>query len=58
MNTVISISLPFFALIFVGYGAGRSRIIGESAREGLNTFVYYFALPGLLFIKVADSQVQ
>ena len=58
MNTIISISLPFFALIFAGYGAGRSRIIGESAREGLNTFVYYFALPGLLFIKVADSQVR
>ncbi|MES9967810.1 MAG: AEC family transporter [Sedimenticola sp.] len=58
MDTVISISLPFFALIFVGFGAGRYRLIGDSAREGLNTFVYYFALPALLFIKVADSQVQ
>lgn len=35
----------FFALIFCGYGARRLRVLGGAAIAGVNTFVFYFALP-------------
>lgn len=55
MQAVIDIALPFFALIFTGYGAGRSRLFGANALAGLNTFAFYFALPALLIVKVSEA---
>lgn len=55
MQSVIHIALPFFALIFLGYGAGRSRLFGRGALAGLNTFAFYFALPALLVVKVSQA---
>lgn len=55
MQAVISIALPFFALIFVGYGAGRSRLFGANALAGLNTFAFFFALPALLVVKLSQA---
>lgn len=57
MNAVITIALPFFALIFTGYAAGRWRILGQPAIAGLNAFVYYFALPALLIIAVSQADI-
>ncbi|MEX0374179.1 AEC family transporter [Spiribacter pallidus] len=51
MQAVINLALPFFALIFTGYLAARSRILNETAVSGLNGFVFYFALPALLLVK-------
>jgi predicted permease len=42
-------TLPFFAIIAVGYGAGRSRFFPEEATAWLTRFVFYFALSALLF---------
>jgi len=52
---ILTVSLPIFALIFSGYGAGRLRLLNEPAIVGLNGFVFYFALPALLFIKMAEA---
>ena len=41
--------LPFFALIGLGYGAGRSRFFPEEATAWLTKFVFYFALSAMLF---------
>jgi len=57
MQTVLTITLPFFALIACGYLAGRAGIIGEASRAGLNNFVFYFALPVLLFSLMARSDL-
>lgn len=53
MEIVLNIALPFFALIFCGFAAGHFRILGEAAISGINSFVYYFALPALLFVKMS-----
>ena len=58
MYAVFNIALPFFALIFTGYAAGRSRVLPASAVGGLNAFVFYFALPALLVVKVAEAPVE
>ena len=42
-------TLPFFALIGLGWFAGRIRIFPEVATEYLTRFVFYFALSAMLF---------
>jgi malonate transporter len=40
---------PFFALIGVGYWAGRTRFFSAQATADLTKFVFYFALSAMLF---------
>jgi malonate transporter len=42
-------TLPFFALIGLGYGAGRTGFFPEEATAWLTRFVFYFALSAMLF---------
>ena len=42
-------TLPFFALIGAGWLAGRTRFFPEEATVWLTKFVFYFALPAMLF---------
>ena len=55
MQTILNTALPFFALIFCGYGAGRFKILSEASIAGVNTFVFYFALPAFIFNLLATS---
>lgn len=55
MQAILSISLPFFGLIFCGFAARRTSLLPESAVAGLNAFVFWFALPALLFYKLATT---
>jgi malonate transporter len=50
-------TLPFFALIGVGYLAGRTRFFSEEATAYLTRFVFYFALSGMLFGFAANLDV-
>ena len=47
-------TLPFFALIGLGYGAGRTRFFTQEATAYLTKFVFYFALSAMLFRFSAD----
>lgn len=49
MESILSVTVPFFALVLCGYLAAHRHVLPESAIPGLNTFVLYFALPCLLF---------
>ena len=42
-------TVPFFALIGLGYGAGRMRFFPPEATAWLTKFVFYFALSAMLF---------
>ncbi len=42
-------TLPFFALIGIGYWAGRTRFFTKEATAYLTKFVFYFALSAMLF---------
>jgi predicted permease len=42
-----------FGLILAGFLAGRFRALGPESTEALNKFVYWFALPALLFVGMA-----
>jgi malonate transporter len=57
MQSILNTALPFFALIFCGYGAGRLRLLDETAAAGVNTFVFFFALPAFLFGLMSSSPI-
>lgn len=42
-------TLPFFAIVGLGYLAGRTRFFSEEATAYLTKFVFYFALSAMLF---------
>ncbi len=42
-------TIPFFALIGLGYGAGRTGFFTEEATAYLTKFVFYFALSAMIF---------
>lgn len=42
-------TLPFFAIIALGYASGRTGFFSEEATAYLTRFVFYFALSALLF---------
>ncbi len=49
MNSVNSLVIPIFGLIFLGFFAARMRPHHERGLDWLNTFVLYFALPSLFY---------
>jgi malonate transporter len=57
VQTILNTALPFFALIFCGYGAGRFKILSEASVAGVNAFVFYFALPAFIVNLLATSRL-
>jgi predicted permease len=57
MDVVLNVAFPFFALIFGGYGAARFEALAPAAVIGLNSFVFWFALPAMLFMKMSAAPV-
>lgn len=56
MNVLLEIILPFFALMACGYFCQARGILGERGTDILNGFVYWFALPALLFRVMASVE--
>lgn len=48
-------SLPFFALVLAGWAAGRFGVLDAGAANGVNRYVYFFALPAFLFLHMAGA---
>ncbi len=54
MQAFLDIVLPIFAIVAVGYACGRLKLLGAASSEALNGFVYWVALPALLFQAMAN----
>ncbi|MFD2204130.1 AEC family transporter [Kiloniella antarctica] len=57
MITSLEIVLPIFAIILCGYFVGRKEWVTASALKGLSHFVYYLAIPALLFRTMARGNI-
>ncbi|WP_369856739.1 AEC family transporter [Candidatus Thalassolituus haligoni] len=59
MSILIDTVFPVFLIILAGFLAGKFRICGSEAAKALNDFVFWFAMPCLLFkaMAVVDPQV-
>ena len=55
MEPVFNVVLPVFAIILAGFLCGRFGVLGEESTGALNGFVYYVALPVLLFHAMASA---
>jgi predicted permease len=58
LSTILGVALPFFAVLLCGMLAARYRLIDNAGVIGLNAFVFWFALPALLFHKVAITPFE
>ncbi|KAF1054589.1 MAG: hypothetical protein GAK43_00780 [Stenotrophomonas maltophilia] len=55
MHTVITVVLPIFALILVGWLCRKTNRLGASAASELNRFVVWLCLPAMLFKVTATA---
>ncbi len=58
MGEVISLTGPFFGLIFLGFAVGRIARKPASGLEWLNIFILYVALPALFFKLIAATPFE
>ena len=49
MQSILTVTIPFFALVLLGYAAAQRGVLPEEAIPGLNVYVLFFALPCMLF---------
>lgn len=57
MAHILAIVFPIFSLIGLGYLSRRLRLLPEGAAAALSSYVYYFSLPALLYLKVSEVPV-
>ncbi len=57
VSVIVNVALPVFAIIVAGVAAGRLKALGPASSEALNGFVYWVALPALLFLGAARTPV-
>lgn len=57
MHAFANVALPVFGIILAGYLAGRQGLLGGESSRALNGFVYYVALPALIFVSMARLPV-
>lgn len=57
VEPILNIVLPVFAIVATGYFCGRRGLLGDDSSRALNSFVYWVALPALLFRAMATVDV-
>ena len=58
MSEIISLVLPFFGVIFLGFGVAKWRHQPAEALGWMNTFIIYVALPCLFFQLLSRTPVE
>lgn len=58
LMSVISIVLPIFVLVAVGYVAALRGLLSETAQRGISEFAFNYAMPALLFRGIANAGVM
>ena len=56
MDVALSLVLPIFGIIAVGYAGARTKLISHAGVDGLDTYVFTFAMPALLFRNLANTE--
>ncbi len=58
MIDVLNLALPFFGLIFIGFGCGKLKQIPDTALAWMNFFIVYVALPALFYRIIAQTPLE
>jgi hypothetical protein len=57
VQTILGVTVPFFALVLFGYVAARRRWVPIEAVPAFNGFLLYFAVPAMLFRFAANTPI-
>jgi malonate transporter and related proteins len=57
MLAVLEVTAPIFALIFAGFMAPRLKLLPPNGVASINGFVFYFALPAMLFRIISQQSL-
>lgn len=57
MQALFDVVIPVFAIVACGYICGQRKLLGVESSEALNGFVYWVALPALLFGAMAKIEL-
>lgn len=55
LSIAVDVIVPVFGLVVVGFAFVRFGLLGEEGLKGLTRFVFYLAIPCLLFRTLADG---
>jgi malonate transporter and related proteins len=58
MAAVLSLALPFFGLIFLGFFCGKLKKLPEEGLAWMNFFIVYVSLPCLFFTLIAKTPFE
>jgi hypothetical protein len=57
LSVVLTSVVPLFAVVFLGYFAGKARFMSEAGVKALVAFVFNFAMPPFLFRLMAETDL-
>lgn len=57
MSAILNSVVPLFAVIFAGYFAAKGKMLDQKEVRGLTSYIFFFALPPLLFRLMATNEV-
>lgn len=58
MEVIFSVIFPIFGIMALGAIAEKYRLLGPGVAVAINQYVYYFALPALLFTATASVKID
>jgi predicted permease len=58
MEQVVNLALPFFGLIFIGWGCAKWRRLPAEGLAWLNFFIVYVSLPALFFQLLSKTPIE
>ena len=54
MSAILAIVLPVFVVIALGYGIGKTRLLGDEGVRAITHFCFFVAIPAVLFRAMAQ----
>ena len=58
MGSILLTFLPILAIVVIGYLFSRSRLCSENVGAGLVQFVYWLAIPAMLFLHMFQTNIS
>ena len=58
MQALVNVAFPIFAIMAIGYWAGRRGLLNSASTSALNRYVFLFALPAAMFVFTARADIS
>jgi len=58
MEALVNVAFPIFAIMAIGFEAGRRGLLNSASTSALNRYVFLFALPAAMFAFTARAEIS